>query len=133
MRGVINLRGNVLPVLDLKLKFGLGATEKTVNTCAIVVEVVLEGELHVLGILADSVQEVFDIDPKQIEPPPRFGTRLSTKYVKGMGRRGEQLFIILDAEKVLSGIEFEEAAQMSSQSAIDEAEQAEGVGGSPAT
>jgi len=115
MRGVINLRGIVLPVLDLKLKFGMGATERTVNTCAIVVEVILHGDLHVLGILADSVQEVFELEASQIEPPPRFGTRLSTKFIKGMGRKGDQLFIVLDAEKVLSGEEFDEVEQVSNQ------------------
>ena len=68
MRGVINLRGNVVPVVDLRLGFGLSKTEKTVNTCIIVVEVDLEGESTIIGALADSVEEVIDLEPDQIEP-----------------------------------------------------------------
>jgi purine-binding chemotaxis protein CheW len=103
MRGLINLRGNVLPVLDLKMKLGMGATNETVDTCTIVVEVTLDGELYVVGVLADSVSEVFELDEKQVEAPPRFGTRLSTDFIKGMGRVGQNLIIVLDAERVFSG------------------------------
>ena len=71
MRGVINLRGSVVPVMDLRLKFGMAETATTVNTCIIVVEVVAEGETIILGALADSVQEVIDLEPEQIEPAPR--------------------------------------------------------------
>ena len=78
MRGVINLRGSVVPVMDMRLKFGMPASETTVNTCIIVVEVVHEDEVVVIGALADSVQEVFELEPDQIEPPPRIGTRLNT-------------------------------------------------------
>ena len=81
MRGVINLRGSVVPVMDLRLKFGMSATEKTVNTCVIVVEMVMEGEIMVLGVLADSVQEVIDLEPEQIEPAPRIGTKLNTEFI----------------------------------------------------
>ena len=76
MRGVINLRGGVVPVIDLRLKFGMSPTEKTVNTCVIVVEVNMGSDTVILGALSDSVQEVFDLDPDQIEPAPRIGTRL---------------------------------------------------------
>ena len=71
MRGVINLRGSVVPVMDLRLQFGMSATEKTVNTCVIVVEMALAGETMVLGLLADSVQEVIDLEQELIEPAPR--------------------------------------------------------------
>src|SRR5512136_159595 len=71
MRGVINLRGNVVPVVDMRLKFGLSLTEKTVNTCVIITEVNLDGEGTVLGAMADSVQEVLDLEQGEIEPPPR--------------------------------------------------------------
>ena len=71
MRGVINLRGNVVPVVDLRLGFGLSKTERTVNTCIVVVEVDLEGERTIVGALADSVEEVIDLEPDQIEPPPK--------------------------------------------------------------
>ena len=102
MRGVINLRGNVVPVVDMRLKFGLTKTEKTVNTCIIIVEISLDGDTTVLGALADSVQEVIDLEPDKIEPPPKIGTRLKTDFIKGMGNRNEQFIIILDIDKVFS-------------------------------
>ena len=102
MRGVINLRGSVVPVVDLRLKFGLAKTEQTVNTCIIITEIVTGGETVVLGALADSVQEVLDLEPDQIEPAPRIGTRLRTEFIRGMGKRDEQFIIILDIDKVFS-------------------------------
>ena len=103
MRGLINLRGNVLPVIDLKMKLGMGATLETVDTCTIVVEVTLDGELYVVGLLADSVSEVFELAEAQMEAAPQFGTRLSTEFIKGMGRVGQNLIILLDAESVFTG------------------------------
>ena len=102
MRGVINLRGSVVPVVDLRLKFGMSATEKTVNTCVIIVEVTVDGETTVLGALADSVQEVIDLGQGQIEPAPRIGTKLNTDFIKGMGKQDERFIIILDIDKVFS-------------------------------
>ncbi len=102
MRGVINLRGRVVPVLDLKLRFGMSRTEQTVNTCVIIVEVNVDGDSMVIGALADSVQEVVEIDSSVIEPPPRIGTRLNTDFIRGMGKRDEQFVIILDIDKVFS-------------------------------
>lgn len=102
MRGVINLRGSVVPVVDMRLKFGMSRTEQTVNTCIIIVEINLEGEKLVIGALADSVQEVIEIEPGQIEPPPRIGTRLNTEFIQGMGKRDEQFIIILDINKIFS-------------------------------
>ena len=102
MRGVINLRGNVVPVVDMRLKFGMTKTEKTVNTCIIIVEISLDGDTTVLGALADSVQEVIDLEPDKIEPAPRIGTRLKTDFIKGMGKRDDQFIIILDIDKVFS-------------------------------
>lgn len=105
MRGVINLRGNVVPVVDMRLKFGMSKTEKTVNTCIIIAEITLDGDTAVLGALADSVQEVIDLEPDQIEPAPKIGTRLNTEFIKGMGKRNEQFLIILDIDKVFSADE----------------------------
>ncbi len=102
MRGVINLRGNVVPVVDMRLKFGMTKTENTVNTCIIIVEIALDGDITVLGALADSVQEVIELEPDKIEPAPRIGTRLRTDFIKGMGKREEQFIIILDIDKVFS-------------------------------
>jgi purine-binding chemotaxis protein CheW len=102
MRGVINLRGSVVPVVDLRLKFGMTKTEKTVNTCIIIVEVRVDGETVVLGALADSVEEVMDLGPGHIEPAPKIGTRLNTEFIKGMGKRDGNFIIILDVDKVFS-------------------------------
>jgi purine-binding chemotaxis protein CheW len=107
MRGVINLRGSVVPVVDLRLKFGMVMAEKTVNTCVIIVEVELEGEKVVMGAMADAVQEVLDLEPDQIEPPPRIGTKLNTDFIKGMGKHAEQFIIILDIDKVFTVGELE--------------------------
>ncbi len=100
--GVINLRGNVVPVVDLRLKFAMSATERTVDTCVVIVEAELEGETTVMGVLADSVHEVLDLQGAEIEPPPRMGTRLNTDFLKGMGKQGEGFIMILDIDKVLS-------------------------------
>ncbi|OGW42428.1 MAG: chemotaxis protein CheW [Nitrospirae bacterium GWD2_57_9] len=102
MRGVINLRGSVVPVVDLRLKFGMPKTEKTVNTCIIIVEVTVDNETTVLGALADSVQEVLDLEPGQIEPAPKIGAKLNTEFIKGMGKRDTRFIIILDIDKVFS-------------------------------
>ncbi len=102
MRGVINLRGAVVPVIDMRLKFGMGETEKTVDTCIIIVEISLDEETTLIGALADSVQEVMDLAEDQIEPPPKIGTRLNTDLIKGMGKRDGEFIIILDIEKIFT-------------------------------
>jgi len=105
MRGVINLRGSVVPVVDMRLKFGMSETEKTVNTCIIIVEISLDNETTILGALADSVQEVIDLEPDQIEPAPRIGTRLKTEFIKGMGKKDDHFIMILDIDKIFSSEE----------------------------
>ena len=105
MRGVINLRGSVVPVVDLRLKFGMSRTENTVNTCIIITEVSADGDTTVLGCLADSVQEVLDLEPGSIAPAPRIGTKLRTEFIKGMGRRDDRFIILLDVDKVFSAEE----------------------------
>jgi purine-binding chemotaxis protein CheW len=102
MRGMINLRGNIVPVIDLRLKLGLSRTEKTVDTCVVITEVLFEGETLVLGALADSVQEVIDLEAASIAPPPKMGTRIDTDFIRGMGKREEQFVIILDIDRVLT-------------------------------
>jgi purine-binding chemotaxis protein CheW len=102
MKGVINLRGSVVPVVDLNKKFGIKDTEKTVNTRIIIGQVAIEGEETILGVLADSVHEVMDLEPENIEPAPRIGTRLDTDFIKGMGKRDEEFVMILDIDKVFS-------------------------------
>lgn len=115
MRGVINLRGSVVPVVDLHLKFGLEQTEKTVNTCIIIVEINMEGEITVLGALADSVQEVVELEPEQIEPAPKIGTKLNTAFIKGMGKREDEFIILLDIDRVFSNDELSQVQRVDTQ------------------
>ena len=105
MSGVINLRGNVVPVVDLRLCFEMSRTQKTVNTCIVVVEVLLEGESTIIGALADSVEEVIDLEPDQIEPAPKIGVQIRTDFIKGMGKRDAQFIMILDIDRVFSAEE----------------------------
>jgi len=105
MSGVINLRGNVVPVVDLRLCFEMSRTLKTVNTCIVVVEMLVDGEATVIGALADSVEEVIDLEPDQIEPPPRMGAHIRTDFIKGMGKRDAQFIMILDIDRVFSAEE----------------------------
>jgi len=112
MKGVINLRGSVVPVVDLNKKFGIKHTEKTSDTRIIIGEVTIDGNDIMLGVLADSVHEVMDIEPENIEPSPRIGTRLNTEFLKGMGRRGEEFVMILDIDKVFSAEDLEVECQV---------------------
>jgi purine-binding chemotaxis protein CheW len=105
MSGVINLRGCVVPVVDLRLCFDMSKTESTRNTCIVVVEVLMENESTIIGALADSVEEVVDLEPDQIEPAPRIGTQIRTDFIKGMGKREAQFIMILDIDRVFSGDE----------------------------
>ena len=108
MRGVINLRGKVVPVIDLNRKFDLEQSEMTVNTCVIIVEVSREdGERLTLGALADSVKEVLEIETANIEPPPDIGTKLSIDFIKGMGRHNGEFLIILDIDRIFSAEELD--------------------------
>jgi len=102
IRGVINLRGRAVPVVDVRLKFDMPETQRTVNTCIIIVEVLLGGEQTVVGALADSVQEVLDIEPRDIEPTPKMGTAISADCIRGIGKRDEAFIIILDIDRVFS-------------------------------
>ena len=105
MAGVINLRGSVVPVVDLRLCFEMSKTENTRNTCIVVVEVLLENESTIIGALTDSVEEVIDLEPDQIQPAPRIGTQIRTDFIKGMGKRDTQFIIILDIDRVFSSEE----------------------------
>lgn len=105
MRGVINLRGGVVPVVDLRLKFGMTETKKTVDTCIIIMEITLDGESTRLGALADSVREVLTLEPEQIESAPKLGMRLRTEFIRGMGKKNDEFIIILDIDKVFSNDE----------------------------
>lgn len=111
MRGVINLRGSVVPVIDLRLKFGMTVTEQTVNTCIIVVEVQMDDETIVLGALADSVQEVIEMEPEQIAAAPHIGTQLNTDFIRGMGKHEGRFVMILDIDRIFSSEELASIAR----------------------
>lgn len=107
VRGVINLRGKVIPVVDLKLKFGMKRSEDTRETCIIVVEVSHAGDKILTGILVDRVREVLDIKSENIEDPPEMGDGVETEFIKGMGKTGDRVSILLDIDGVLTGGELE--------------------------
>ncbi len=120
LRGVINLRGSVVPVVDLRLKFGMEKTERTANTCVIITEVRVDGEPVILGTLADAVHMVMDLDSGSIEPPPKIGTGLNTSFIRGMGKHQEGFIIILDIDRMFSADEqaaFQAAAELPSRAA----------------
>jgi purine-binding chemotaxis protein CheW len=105
MRGVVNVRGQATPVVDLRLKFGLLESPDTVHTRIIVMELELDGEPTVLGGIADSVHEVIELEPGSINPPPRIAMRWRTDFIQGMGKRGDDFIIILDVNAVFSSEE----------------------------
>jgi purine-binding chemotaxis protein CheW len=102
MRGVINLRGRAVPVLELRRKFGMEPVADTVSTCIIIVEAELEGEGAVIGALVDSVREVIEIPAEAIEPAPRMGTAVRQDFIRGMGHRNDGFVIILDGNRIFS-------------------------------
>jgi purine-binding chemotaxis protein CheW len=106
IRGVTNLRGNVVPVIDLAVKFGLPASQASKFSCIVITEVSYDGEKLTLGVMADSVSQVLDFAENQIETPPPFGTRVRIEFLLGMGRMGKKFCLILDIDKVLSADEF---------------------------
>ena len=105
MLGVINLRGSVVPVINLRKKFGMVDSEQTIDTCIIVIEIEIDGDVIVVGTMVDAVQEVLDLTEAQIEPPPRLGTKLNTEFIKGMGNIDDQFLIILDIDRVFTAEE----------------------------
>ena len=102
MRGVVNVRGQATPVVDLRLKFGLPETPDTVHSRIMIMELDIDGEATVLGGIADSVHEVIELEPGNIDPPPRIAMRWRTDFIEGMGKRGDDFIILLDVNAVFS-------------------------------
>jgi len=102
IRGVINLRGKVIPVIDLRLKFGIEAQADTEKTCIIVVQVTHGAGRVVTGIIVDEVSEVLNVGGEQIEPAPEFGSAVDTQFILGMGKVGQKVIMLLDVDKVMS-------------------------------
>jgi purine-binding chemotaxis protein CheW len=110
VKGVINLRGKVIPVIDLRLKFGLEAAAYTERTCIIVVEIKSSQRQIQMGIIVDSVSEVRNIKPSEIEDTPSFGSKTQTEYILGMAKLEGGVKILLDIDRVLSDSEFQDVA-----------------------
>jgi len=112
VRGVINLRGKVIPVIDLRSKFDMEVTDDTDQSCIIVVDVMTKGGSIQIGILVDSVSEVLDIRGEDIEEAPAFGTNIDTAFILGMAKAKGSVKILLNIEEVLSSDELESVASM---------------------
>lgn len=115
IRGVINLRGAVVPVIDLSVRFGRSATQITRRTCIVIIEVPTDDGQHDIGVLVDTVSEVLEIPLNEIEPPPAFGAKIRTDFMQGMGKVQGKFVILLDVGKVLSVDEIASLAVVSAQ------------------
>ncbi len=113
VRGVINLRGKVIPVVDLRKKFAMEVKEDTERTCIIVVQIAGAEQMVIMGIIVDEVSEVLDIKPEQLEPAPSFGGSVSTDFILAMGKVGQKVVMLLDVDRVLSGGEMQLVSQVS--------------------
>jgi len=114
MRGVINLRGQVVPVIDLNLKFAMNETKLTVDTCIIIVEVELEdGTSTLLGALTDAVHEVIELGVDDIDPPPKLGMSVDSAFIYGMGKYNDEFIIILDVKRLFTIAELTVVADVS--------------------
>lgn len=121
LRGVINLRGSVVPLIDIAARFGRGSSEISWRTCVIIFEASGEHALHqLLGIMVDSVHEVLDVAADQVEPRPEFGTVLRTEFVDGMINRNGKFIVVLDINKVLDPQELKRLIDMGEQTALTE-------------
>ena len=108
VRGVINLRGAVVPVVDLGLKFGLEERPVTKTTCIVIVEGQVEGQSTLMGVMADAVSQVMDIAAGDVQEVPTFGTRIKVDYLQGMAQLGKKFVLLLDIDKVLSADEVQD-------------------------
>jgi len=105
MKGVINLRGAVLPIIDTRMKFGMSPTQFTQNTCIVVMEILMEKDTIQLGALVDSVLSVVEIEDDQIQPPPSLGSKYKSEFILGVAKVEEKFIMILDMDKVFSSDE----------------------------
>jgi purine-binding chemotaxis protein CheW len=112
VRGVINLRGAVVPVLDLPVRFGKQASAVSKRTCIVIIEVVLGSERHVLGLVVDAVNAVLDIRASEIEPPPAFGASIRTEFIRGMVKVNSKFVILLDLDHALAADEVQALTEL---------------------
>jgi purine-binding chemotaxis protein CheW len=105
MKGVINLRGSVLPLIDTRIKFDMPETEYTANTCILVLDIDMNGESVHVGALVDSVQEVIEINETQIQPPPSIGSKYKSEFIEGMAKINEEFIMLLNMDLIFSSSE----------------------------
>jgi purine-binding chemotaxis protein CheW len=122
LRGVINLRGNVLPVIDMRIKFGMSATEFTTNTCIIVLSVEIEGETIQLGILVDSVDSVIEIKDTEIEESPTIGTKYKVEFIQGMYHLEDGFIMLLNIDLIFSNDELMIAQEVETNASVSNSE-----------
>lgn len=118
IRGVVNLRGAVVPVVDLSARFGKPSSPVTKKTCIVIVETLCNDESHVIGVVVDAVNEVLEIPHTEIEPPPSFGTSIRSDFILGMGKVRSRFVVILNESRVLSVEEMEGLSAAASLSAV---------------
>lgn len=123
MRGVINLRGSVLPVVDTRIKFGLPVTPDTVNTCIIVLNIQIDNEDLTVGALVDAVQEVLELSPDMISEPPNIGSKYRSEFIQGMGKVDDDFIMVLDVDQVFSLDELLNIKQQAVEKNIDKKEE----------
>lgn len=114
VKGLVNLRGQVIPVLDLRLRFEMPAAEVTEQSCIIVVEVCLDNRLHHIGLIVDHVQEVLYIQNKDIDSAPQFGTAVHTDFILGIGKAGSSIKILLDINRIVQSNDVTELTETQS-------------------
>lgn len=112
LRGVINLRGSVVPVVDLRLQFGMPELKPTIDTCIIILELELGGQQLLLGALADSVQEVIELSSAGLEQPPSLGNQIDTRFIKSMAKHEGRFVIVLDINQIFSSQALDQAFRM---------------------
>lgn len=120
MKGVINLRGSVLPLIDTRIKFDMGETEYTPNTCILVLDIEMTGETVHVGALVDSVQEVIEIDEANIQPPPSIGSKYKSEFIEGMAKINEDFIMLLNMDMIFSSSELSLLKETSGEVQIEE-------------
>jgi len=125
VRGVINVRGSVMPVIDIAVKLGLPETQVTRRTCVVIVEAAFTGETRVLGLLVDAVHQVIELSDADVEPPPSFGTQVLPSFLLGMARAEPKFVMLLDLDRVLTASEIEAVEAVETE--LDTVEGADGL------
>jgi len=119
VRGVINLRGSVVPVLDLPVRFGKASSAVTKRTCIVIIDVMLGSDRHVLGLVVDAVNAVLDIPSSDIEPPPAFGASIRTEFIRGMVKINSKFVIVIDVDHVLAVDEVQALTEIQQEQVAD--------------